>query len=303
MAGEGAGSLGTTPTEKMLAAMCDKLSSRPWSYPNVYKQRGYELCDLLAVFGDHVFIFQVKEIKFNLAKIEGVAWPRWEERAVHAQIEQLNKAEKWLCEHPDQVYLDARCEEPLPIDLSDRAISIHKILVCHGAEEACRDGSDQNVHGSLAVFYTDDSERKLPFPFAVPLPRDNIFHVFDSFNLPIIFNELNTPHRFSSYIEEKERAIGKFNFLGYAGEEELLAFYLSNFDKKTGRNYIPEKIDGKKAYGRCLAQGFWRQFSEKRRKAAKSNNSPPRKKKNKIGRNEACPCGSGKKFKKCCGLS
>ena len=27
----------------------------------------------------------------------------------------------------------------------------------------------------------------------------------------------------------------------------------------------------------------------------------PGKKKDRVGRNDACPCGSGKKFKKCCG--
>ncbi|MGN1105021.1 MAG: SEC-C metal-binding domain-containing protein [Huintestinicola sp.] len=30
--------------------------------------------------------------------------------------------------------------------------------------------------------------------------------------------------------------------------------------------------------------------------------NPPAKKK-KIGRNEPCPCGSGKKYKKCCGMN
>ena len=32
-------------------------------------------------------------------------------------------------------------------------------------------------------------------------------------------------------------------------------------------------------------------------------NPPKPTKSNKVGRNEPCPCGSGKKFKKCCGSS
>ena len=30
--------------------------------------------------------------------------------------------------------------------------------------------------------------------------------------------------------------------------------------------------------------------------------SEPRKVKDKVGRNDPCPCGSGKKYKKCCGM-
>ena len=31
------------------------------------------------------------------------------------------------------------------------------------------------------------------------------------------------------------------------------------------------------------------------------NNEPYRREEPKIGRNDPCPCGSGKKYKKCCG--
>jgi uncharacterized protein YecA (UPF0149 family) len=32
-----------------------------------------------------------------------------------------------------------------------------------------------------------------------------------------------------------------------------------------------------------------------------SEDPPPSEQKGKIGRNDPCPCGSGKKYKKCCG--
>jgi hypothetical protein len=55
--------LGTTPSEKYLAAIADKTFLNLWSYPNLYADRkqggkgdGKELCDLLVVCGDDVLI-------------------------------------------------------------------------------------------------------------------------------------------------------------------------------------------------------------------------------------------------------
>ena len=42
--------------------------------------------------------------------------------------------------------------------------------------------------------------------------------------------------------------------------------------------------------------GVWRYDGGKQRSAVKTITNP-----DKIGRNDPCPCGSGKKFKKCCG--
>jgi hypothetical protein len=50
-------SSGVTPTERLLAELCERSFLRLWSYPNPYKDHGKEICDLLAVFGDHVFTF------------------------------------------------------------------------------------------------------------------------------------------------------------------------------------------------------------------------------------------------------
>ena len=50
----------------------------------------------------------------------------------------------------------------------------------------------------------------------------------------------------------------------------------------------------------CEEQGRKNEAAELR-KEAKRNAAPTRVTKPKIGRNEPCPCGSGKKFKKCCG--
>jgi uncharacterized protein len=46
---------------------------------------------------------------------------------------------------------------------------------------------------------------------------------------------------------------------------------------------------------------IYRYFASHRRLAAVARSEPPVLRRPKVGRNEPCPCGSGKKFKKCCG--
>jgi uncharacterized protein len=49
--------------------------------------------------------------------------------------------------------------------------------------------------------------------------------------------------------------------------------------------------------------GIYRYFAARRRRSVLSRQevATPQRPKGKVGRNEPCPCGSGKKFKKCCG--
>ena len=46
--------IGRSPTEEKLAALADKTFLNLWTYPNLFKSDGKELCDLLAVCGDGV---------------------------------------------------------------------------------------------------------------------------------------------------------------------------------------------------------------------------------------------------------
>lgn len=58
-------SSGVTETERMLAEFCERTFLKLWSYPNPFKDDGHELCDLLAVFGDYVFIFLTAKTSFQ----------------------------------------------------------------------------------------------------------------------------------------------------------------------------------------------------------------------------------------------
>ena len=55
------GENGVTPTEELLYSLCQNTFLRLWCYANPFKDDGKEFCDLLAVFGDHVFIFFDRE--------------------------------------------------------------------------------------------------------------------------------------------------------------------------------------------------------------------------------------------------
>src|SRR6185369_485402 len=77
-------SSGVTPTERLLADLCDRSFLKLWSYPNPYKEDRNELCDLLAVFENHVFIFFDRENK-ALEKDDNdpmVNWNRWKKKVI-----------------------------------------------------------------------------------------------------------------------------------------------------------------------------------------------------------------------------
>jgi hypothetical protein len=48
---------GFTDTERFLFDLCDRTFLKLWSYPNPFRAPGRELCDLIAVFDRHVFLF------------------------------------------------------------------------------------------------------------------------------------------------------------------------------------------------------------------------------------------------------
>lgn len=52
---------GNTRTERLLATLCEKTFLKLWSWPTPRKEDGKELCDLIAIFDDHVFIFFDRE--------------------------------------------------------------------------------------------------------------------------------------------------------------------------------------------------------------------------------------------------
>ena len=267
-------SVGINDSEKILAKLCDEVFLKLWAYPNPYGEQGNELCDVLAVFEEHVFIFSIKDILFNTKKPPDVAWDRWKRKAIDESIKQVRGAEKWIRNNPEKIFLDAQCTEKFPLPIDIKNLKIHRIVVAFGAEDACKNDSPNNINGSLAICYADLKDSKKPSesprPFDLILPRDDIIHVFDSHNLEIILGELDTVRDLLSYFEAKEEATRKYKVLRHCGEEELLFMYLNNFDEKRNKHYIG--VMDKNVGFIDMGDGYWDKFTKsdtyKRKKEA-----------------------------------
>lgn len=245
----------------MLAKICEQTFLKMWVYPNLYMKVAKELCDVLVVFENHVFIFSVKHSEFNSDIDIAVSWPRWKRKVIDKSIKQIERAEQWILSHPNEIFLDARCREKLPISVDIENLKIHRIIVAHGAENACTGHAAENIAGSLATLYLDEnSETTYPLaPFCVKLPRNKVFHLLDSYNLEIILGELDTITDFLRYVEAKENAIQKYKVLAYTGEEDLLAHYFLSYDKKSKGHVIGHSKIA--AEGLYVEEGEWNSYS------------------------------------------
>lgn len=258
-------SQGQTPTEKLLSELCDKTFLKLWCYANPFKSDGKELCDLLAVFDNHVFIFfdrESQKFKDNEKDIF-LQWSRWEKEVVQKQIKTAGGACEYIKRYSDKIFLDQNSTIPFPLTIPSNDIQIHTIIVAHGAKDACKDFSSDNIYGSLATSYGKKSRTQLNIPFFIQLDKKNLIHVFDSHNLEIILNELDTFHDFSAYLIAKERIINQLDNLVYCGEEDLLANYFANYDEINNKYFIG--IDNAHVKGITsisIGEGDWKNFIE-----------------------------------------
>ncbi len=254
-------SSGVTATERLLAEFCKRSFLKLWSYPNPYKDDGHELCDLLAVFGDTMFIFfdRENELPEIPDKDPQVLWDRWKRNVIDRQVRTAHGAERYI-RSGRSIFLDAKREKPFPVPFDKDKAVVHKIVVAHGAKEACERASPQNVYGSLAITYTE-TDGGQTHPFHIEIDKRNPVHVLDSHNMPIVLQELDTVSDFSAYLDEKVRAAAAFDYLSYCGEEDLLGHYLLNYDAATQRHVIgPKGKDKGTINGVMIGEGEWHDF-------------------------------------------
>lgn len=251
-------SSGVTDTERLLALFCEHSFLKLWSYPNPYKDDGHELCDLLAVFGDYIFIFfdREKQLPEVPNKAPSILWDRWKRNVVDRQVKTAHGTERYL-RSGRPVFLDAKGTTPFPIPIEFANAVIHKIIVAHGAKEACEQASEQNVYGSLAITYCE-SDGNPTHPFHIEIDKRNPVHIFDSYNLSIVLGELDTVSDLTDYLDEKLRAIARFDSLVYCGEEDLLGHYLLNYDAAEKRHIIGTKQNDVNSV--MIGEGEWRDF-------------------------------------------
>ena len=250
---------GFTDTERFLANLCESTFLKLWSYPNPFKDDAHELCDLIAVFENEVFVFfdREKHFEFNENKEPKTLWDRWKRKVIDNQVRTAKGAERYL-RSSRKIFIDNKLEQELPVQIDPSTATYHKIIVAHGAAEACKNFSEDNISGSLAISYSTGNIAP-PFPFFVSLDRSDPVHVLDTNTLPLIMQELDTISDFSRYLRTKLEAISRYDFLTYCGEEDLLAHYLLNFDEETKTNQIGSKDESINWV--TIGEGEWNDFS------------------------------------------
>lgn len=251
-------STGLTRTEEIVAALCQNSFLRLWSYPNVYKDDAHEFCDVIAIFNNVVFIFFVREKKLEdirNAPDPSIPWKRWRRGTIDRQIATAHGAERYL-RSGRPIYLNAKKTKLLPVQLDRNNMRVYKIIVAHGAGEACKLFSDRNKTGSLAISYgASPGYTNSDFPFVISLDKNNHVNVLDDDSLHTIMRELDTAQDLADFFEAKANAISRLDLLAYCGEEDLLANYWMHVDKNTKRHFIGPKR--RKINALMIGEGEW----------------------------------------------
>ena len=269
-----------TPSEGYLRKLCKRTFLSLWSYPNPFRdqgsstQDGKEICDLLVVFENDVIIFSDKHCEFPSSADLRLDWARWYRRAVEKSARQLWGAERWIRTHPDRVFLDTQCTKKFPLSLLAPTTTFHRVVVAHGAAARCvrelgGSGSlmlDSTMTGSA---HTLRSEGALPFVVGQVDATQGYVHVLDDTTLEILLETLDTVADLSAYLKKKEQFIRSAVALFAAGEEELLAYYLTHCNAKGEYDFVFD--EGVK--GVVLDEGLWLDFvgSPQRAKQLEAN--------------------------------
>ena len=216
---------GLTPSERILREIADRSFLKLWTYANTFREPNRELTDLLVVFGDDVLLFSDKGGAYPDAPDEGVAWRRYYRSAVAESARQLRTAENWIRASPDRVYLDVRCETPLPIPLPPaNRLRVHRICVAPAATTAARDRG--GLTGLEIVPGVQGDER--PYAVGQVAGCQGWVHVFDEDSMAVVLPALSTARDFTAYLQAKEALIAAGGLQSAASEKDLLAVYLTN---------------------------------------------------------------------------
>lgn len=231
-------------SEKMLAKWGDRVFLPFWSFANVYtdegikieesgarKGQGEELCDLLVVFENHVIIFSDKgQVEYKPNNDVNVSWRRWVDRAFLKSAYSIYRAERWIKERPNRIYLDKECNEPFPINIpSPGDMIVHRIAIARGiTEHAKKFYQNKSCTLLLKPDVVGKEHYEKPFIIGIPDQKKGYVHFLDEVSIDIIFQELDTLRDFTRYLTHKEKLINNDMLLFAPGEVELLGYYLSS---------------------------------------------------------------------------
>lgn len=223
---------GLTVSERRLKRLCDGSFLSLWSYPNLYRKPGHELCDLLVKFDKHILIFSDKSCAFPSSGALEKDWKRWYRRAIADSVKQLLGAERSIRSHPERIFLDPQCTKrwPFVLDRTD-GLRFHRIVIASGAASACKSRIGGTGSLMLCPLLPNDSDA---YPFTIVQPADpaNFVHVLNEPALEVILRELDTISDFTAYLAAKEDLVRDRRLLAASSEEDLLAAYLSTLDSE-----------------------------------------------------------------------
>ncbi|TWA31008.1 hypothetical protein FB009_1456 [Sinorhizobium medicae] len=214
---------GLTESEKVLADLCNGSFLQLWTYPNLFSKPGKELCDLLVVFGRYVLVFSDKNCTYGTAEDDELNWKRWYKKSIAHSAAQIESAITWISEQPDEIYLDAKCSQRLPIDLPDPKEAIfHRICVALGASAITR---EKFGRPSLRIEPAIKDGKK-PLTIGRLSHARGWVHVFDEESLPVVVKQLSTASDFVAYLNARSKLLGDGVFVSAEAETDLLARYL-----------------------------------------------------------------------------
>lgn len=265
---QGRGS-GTTPSERYLSWIATQTFLSMWSFPNLYtnegrsnnKGDGKELCDLLAIFGNSIFIFSDKNCEFPEGPTPEIAWSRWYRRAVEKSVRQVIGAHSWICRFPERIFLDKSCQIRFPLAIPDSSVAqFHLIVVTRGAYPACKSYFGGESTGSLMMNteIIEDMHEQCPFTIGRVRATLPYIHVFDELTLNVVLKEFDTIRDLSDYLNKKEIFLTHPNrYVSTTGEEQLVAMYLKNMNGNGQHDFveIPDHVTHF-----FIEEGLWENF-------------------------------------------
>lgn len=197
-----------TPSEEMVARLCNETFLSPWSIANPRgKEAGKELCDVLVVCDPNVVIISVKEVTYKPTTDVRTGMDRWTSRAISDSIKQVYGAERILNKLERVRAKDG--SEWLYLPKPDRR-RIHRIAVALGS--------------------------KGEIPIADGTPGKPFVHVLDERAVVTVLTELDTITDFVDFLDRTEAFLERTQIIT-SGLEDLLGLYLQK-----GRRY-PDDAD------------------------------------------------------------
>lgn len=229
---------GTNSSEKILISLCQKSFLSLWTLPNLFKQIGKELADVLIIFGDDIIIISDKEGHSNTKDLK-LKWSRYQKHIEKSQ-KQLLGAKRWITDFPNKIFLNAQCTEGILHSIPKNP-KFHLITVLRGWKQDSKEYYKNN-DGSLPI---DTTRNDKLMSIRSEVINNSFIHVFDEIAIESILCELNTVSDFISYLNERECFFKCNKKIRVFGETPLLASFLIGRDKqlklKLGLNLFETK--------------------------------------------------------------